>query len=80
MNKVKKAHQILQEIQSDWENGEVYEAFNIALESMERDILRKPTSHSLGDYSTIHYCQICNEVVSPGCRYCKECGQKLDWN
>jgi len=80
MSKTKKAYRVLQEIQSDWEDGEEYEAFNIALESMERDINRKPISHLLGDYSTIQYCQICNEIVSPNFKYCRECGQKIDWS
>lgn len=72
--------EILMDIQSDWEDGVEYEAFNIAIDSVDKQIPRRTTSHMLGDYSTIHYCERCDSTVSKQEKYCKICGQKLDWS
>lgn len=72
--------EILMDIQSDWEDGVEYEAFNIAIDSVNKQIPRRATSHMLVDHSTIHFCERCYSTVSKQENYCKICGQKLDWS
>lgn len=38
MLKIARAYKILMEIQSDWEDGEEYNAFTLALESLEKQL------------------------------------------
>ncbi len=77
--KNKASVEILMDIQSDWEDGVEYEAFNVAMNAINKQIPKKVVSHELGDYTTIHYCQRCDSSVHKQDNYCKICGQKIDW-
>lgn len=49
--------------------------------AIKKQIKTKPYAYYYR-YSTIvhtHACPACGEVVSSSMKYCKECGQALDW-
>ena len=50
-------------------------AVEIAVEAMEKQIPKEPKM-PLDAYWT---CQICGGVVEPSHKYCKRCGQAIDW-
>lgn len=76
----KQAYKLLMDIQSDWEDGEEYESFNIALQAIEKEIPDRPywlqynINPKIGNWNHGIAC-IC-EYNSP---YCSYCGKKLDW-
>lgn len=81
MNKIDlgKSIEILMEIQSDWEDGVEYESFNIAINSVEKQIPRKP----LREFNGIQNLKMClcgGEIYSypSSFNYCPYCGQKID--
>ena len=72
--------EILMDIQSDWEDGVEYEAFNVALTAVEKQIPRKP----LKEFNGIQILKMClcgGEAYSypSSFNYCPYCGQKIDW-
>ena len=81
----KKAVEILMDIQSDWEDGEEYEAFDLAIEALEKQI---PKKYSVTEYETFNggrlgvgyviICSICKNPVHDF-EFCPHCGQKIDW-
>lgn len=73
--------EILMDIQSDWEDGVEYEAFDLAIEALEKQIPRKP----LEEFNGVQSLKIClcgGEIYSypSSFSYCPYCGQKIDWN
>lgn len=80
--KIEKAIEILMDIQSDWEDGEEYEAFNTALKALEKQIPKKPISDGSNiRYTPVYSCPKCgNRITGTGiAEYCYHCGQKLHW-
>ena len=60
--------------------GEQREAFQMALQALEKQIPKKPKNR----YKTRYiwdsaYCPICNCGITARWAYCQCCGQKLDW-
>ena len=63
--------------------GEQKEAFQIAINALEKQIPKKAiiTGHNNAINTDVGYCPICKGVILRACdnSYCPDCGQKLDW-
>ena len=61
--------------------GEQKEAFQMAINALEKQIAKKPIF-----YAHDYYCSVCNSLVGNNefewkrFKYCDTCGQKLDWS
>ena len=61
------------------------EAIHMAIESLKRQILKKPHKYIAFDGIERNGCPHCfeernaNEILYAGQKYCSVCGQKLDW-
>ena len=61
--------------------GEQKEAFQMAINALEKQIPKKPIF-----YAHDYYCSVCNSIVGNNefewkrFKYCDTCGQKLDWS
>lgn len=61
--------------------GEQKEAFQMAINALEKQIPKKPIF-----YAHDYYCSVCNSLVGNNefewkrLKYCDNCGQKLDWS
>ena len=57
------------------------EILDMAIEALEKQIPKKPIR--IDDWGEYYKCPICDEyaVDHLGCKYkfCRECGQRLDW-
>lgn len=57
-------------------------AYDVAINALEKQIPKKPIE--IDTYGEYYKCPICNKyaVDNFGCNYkfCRECGQKLDWS
>ena len=58
---------------------EYYEAMELAIEALEKQIPKKPKEHC--DNKELHYCPCCGFCFggTVGWERCYRCGQKLDW-
>ncbi len=85
--KPERAIEILMEIQSDWEDGEEYEAFSLAISTLEKEVAKKPLIEAWSPARCCH----CGEELSYhiGDGYyrhstfldrCPKCHQKLNWD
>ncbi len=79
MNDIEKAIEILMDIQSDWEDGEEYEAFNTALKALEKQIPEKPYYLNYGGCNVGNWNHGIACICDYKAPYCRYCGQKLDW-
>ena len=59
----------------DWEEQE--EATKIAIKALEKQIPKKPVI--CDGFMTVARCPVCNDVLSFLSKYCKDCGNKIDW-
>lgn len=50
------------------------ESIDMAIKALEKQIPKKPT-----DRCMYKECPACGEVEIEFCKYCPNCGQKLDW-
>ena len=56
---------------------EYYEAMELAVEALEKQVPKKPP---YDEYHRAGYrCPNCNNTNPWGYNYCKHCGQRLDW-
>ena len=85
---VEKAYEILMGIQSDWENGGEHESLELATEALEKQIpmkVLKEWDYTKGDITRYRYhCSSCESQIAYDKfnskeKYCKYCGQKIDW-
>ena len=53
------------------------EAFQIAINTLEKQIAKKPTKDKY--VPELDFCPECGTEVTY-CNYCPHCGQKIDWN
>ena len=64
--------------------GNQKEAFQMAINALEKQIAKKPKSITPVENSMYVKCPTCKltTVLYDGCimEYCKNCGQKLDWS
>lgn len=61
--------------------GEQKEAFQIAINALEKQIAKKPKDMYKTNYVwDSAYCPVCNCGITARWGYCKFCGQKLDWS
>lgn len=75
--KNKESLKILMDIQSDWENGVEYEALNVAINAIKKQISKKP----IKDNTNFQKCIVCDELVNSDMHYyCPVCGNKIDWS
>lgn len=58
---------------------EYYEAMELAVKALEKQIPKKPKEHC--DNKKLHYCPCCGSYFggTTGWERCWKCGQKLDW-
>ena len=49
-------------------------------EAMIKRIERKPTTHSIADYSNLYLFFHCNNSIDKRNKYCPICGQKISWS
>ena len=57
--------------------GEQKEAFQMAIQALEKQIPKKPKTD---DRYVMYICPRCNEFIKINKNYCMNCGQKLDWS
>ena len=61
--------------------SELRNAIDIAIEALEKQISKKPIK--IDKWGEYYECPVCDKyaVDNFGCKYkfCRECGQKLDW-
>ena len=61
--------------------GQQKEAFEVAINALEKQIAKKPRF-----YAHNYYCSVCDSLVGNSefewqrFKYCDTCGQKLDWS
>ena len=61
--------------------GQQKEAFQMAINTLEKQMPKKPVF-----YAHDYYCSVCNSLVGNNefewkrFKYCDNCGQKLDWS
>jgi hypothetical protein len=58
---------------------EYYNAMELAVKALEKQIAKKPTSFN-GKIFNVRNCPKCRIVLTDETNYCSECGQKLDWS
>lgn len=49
--------------------------FTLAIQALEKQVAKKPV-----DKIMFEECPNCGSVEIANCRYCCECGQKIDWS
>ena len=59
--------------------GEQKEAFQMAINSLEKQIPKKPKERDCIGFNTL-VCPVCKGVLYLYEPYCDNCGQKLDWS
>ena len=59
-------------------NDRHYEALQMALSALEKQIPKKPIE--LGPFSLFYKCPICKKSVNDDAGYCAVCGCKLNWS
>lgn len=57
--------------------GERRCAYQLAIEALEKQIPKKPTS--TGGFMRVYHCPSCNAPMGYGQAHCHCCGKKLDW-
>ena len=57
--------------------GNQKEAFQIAINALEKQITKKPTKDKY--VPELDFCPECGTEVT-NCNYCSLCGQKIDWS
>ena len=64
--------------------GEQKEAFQMAIQALEKQIPKKPvkSENQVARYVNTYYCPICNLGITGTniAKWCYHCGQKLDWS
>lgn len=55
------------------------EAYQDAVEALEKQILKKPIKHGI-KFAPIYECPSCGYIDVYGQEHCDNCGQKLDWS
>lgn len=62
-------------------NCPLYKAFMLAISALDRRMPRKVKISLKGttDWNTKYHCPNCGAFISNG-KYCRECGQALDWS
>lgn len=63
---------------------ELAEAMGMAIQALEKQVPMKPKTNKVDSETTYCKCTSCNitTVLYRNCimKYCKECGQRLDWS
>ena len=74
-------------VEGDYINLDVLEAFNLAIPALEKQIPKKGSIKYLSSYTDdppVLLCPNCQEhITTEGCnfyKYCYKCGQALDWS
>lgn len=72
--------EILMDVQSDWEDGVEYEAFNAAISAIKKQIPRKPYTDFNG-IQRLKECLCGGDIYNypSSFQYCPYCGQRIDW-
>jgi len=68
------------ESDGEWTNYEFNTStIRVAIESLEKQVAKKPDYEVLHDNSSWIHCTVCNQVWEEQQRYCHYCGQKINW-
>ena len=68
---------------------EYYEAIELAVEALEKQIPKKPTKTKIAtlnkspeaiSWEQIHCCPRCESNLAPQYKYCPQCGLKIEWS
>ena len=81
---IRKVIKYLKESKCDQKQGENYQQYhnsvlNTAIEALEKQIPKKPEKILKAFEYRFGDCPNCNKSSDVNYKYCKNCGQKLDW-
>lgn len=85
-------NQKLQFLEEYIDYGGISEAYDMAIQSLEKQIPKKPTPHKVdveeikiggtfwGKGTTVYRCPNCDRLITRAYKHCMNCGQALDWS